>query len=613
MRQKVGFGGRLERAVRYFKTHIWMEIFSSVSLVSIALLIVIYLFLQNQYYSRMIRDMRNADNVVIAAAVNSLNNIIGDQLTQGSDISMNEQVLELTDAIAQSDRKTSAELRRLRNELSMMTHYSEDIAAVTVVNEAGVICEYGRYWDANGTPKLWSGENLDVAKEMFRQVRERLKSRKPGYYYVSVDPAWRVDPPRMQLYHIAFPLIGTKSNLDQVDAVIIMSYHVQNIAKTSMLTGITGEEDSYIYLVDGDGRIVHHEYPEFVGENEARYISGRSLSVVSQPLDYFGWRVAIAMDEAQLRREVAQMFLKSSVTYAAAILLALAGWSLLLRRILKPIGAVREAMEAAEKGEQRKIEIHGEHEIWSLAAEYNALLDALEEQREKTHQEYREKMNQIEARNRAERLALESQISAHFMFNTLNAINYSIMDAGNYEAALMIKQLSNILRYALSQSEEVTVGKEFDIALQYLSLQKCRLMDKFDYEVEYSEEYSEWPCCKLFLQPFIENSISHGFAGMDTGGKIGITGVEDSGRFRVEISDNGCGMPEAVQERIRGYMRTLQLLEAGESKGIGIKNVIMRMKMFFGDRLELRLDSAPGQGTKFTFWMPIPEIDEEEE
>ena len=595
--------------IRYLKTHIWVEIFSSVALVSVALLVVIYLYLQNQYYSRMLQDMKNADHVVIGAAVNSLNNIIEYQLTQGSEIGMNEQILNLTDTIARSDQKTSSALRRLRNELSLMTHYSEDIAAVTVVNEAGVICEYGRYWDANGTPKLWTGENLDIAKGMLQQVLARLRSRMPGYYYVSAEPAWRVDPPRMNLYHIAFPLIGTKSNLDQVDAVIIMSYHLQNIARTSMLTGVEGEENSHIYLVDAEDRIVYHEDSEFVGENEARYLADHNLSLVSQPLDYFGWRVAVAIDEALLRQDVSRMFLRSGLTYAVVILLALAGWSLLLRRILKPIGAVREAMEAAEKGNPTKIDIHGEHEIWSLATEYNALLDALDQQKRKAEQEYQEKMYLAEARNRAERIALESQISSHFLFNTLNAINFSIMDAGNYEAARMIKQLSNILRYALSQGEEVTVGREFDIAEQYLSLQKCRLMDKFDYEVDFSEDYSDWPCCKMFLQPFIENAIVHGFENINSGGRITVTGDVDEGRFRVDIADNGCGMPEAIQERIRGYFRTLQPLEGGESKGIGTKNVIMRMKMFFGPAFTAELESAAETGTRFTFWLPIPETD----
>jgi len=176
----------------------------------------------------------------------------------------------------------------------------------------------------------------------------------------------------------------------------------------------------------------------------------------------------------------------------------------------------------------------------------------------------------------------------------------------------MIKQLSNILRYTLSPDAEVTLGREFDIAVQYLALQKYRLMDKFEYEIDFPAEYSEWPCCKLFLQPFIENSIMHGFASVDTGGRINITGREDHGRFRVEISDNGCGMSAEVRDRIRESMAQVKDFEAG-GRGIGIRNVILRMKMFFGPAFEVALDSAPGEGTRFTFWLPIPGMPDDEE
>ena len=86
--------------------------------------------------------------------------------------------------------------------------------------------------------------------------------------------------------------------------------------------------------------------------------------------------------------------------------------------------------------------------------------------------------------------------------------------------------------------------------MQYLELQKYRPMDKFEYEIDFPAEYSEWPCCKLFLQPFIENPIMHGW-------------------------------------------------------GIGIRNVVLRMRMFFGPAFEVTLDSAPGEGTRFTFWLPL--------
>lgn len=73
-------------------------------------------------------------------------------------------------------------------------------------------------------------------------------------------------------------------------------------------------------------------------------------------------------------------------------------------------------------------------------------------------------------------------------------------------------------------------------------------MDVFDYEIEFQEEYGEWPCCKLFIQPFVENSILHGFEGRESGGMIRITGHIDGSRFRLCIEDNGCGMNEDTEK-----------------------------------------------------------------
>ena len=594
----------LRRAARYYKTHIWLEIFSSVTLVTAVMLVVFYYYLQNQYYRRLMGEITNSDRVVITAAANSLDNVFDGQLRIGGELAMDGELFDMVNEIAGEGGLTLLRERRLRNALSAITHFSEDIAAVSLVGADGLIYEYGRYWDSNGTPKLWSGENLAILTDMYRSVRARLDQRGTGYYYVSADPARRLDPPEMRLYHIAYPLIGAQSSLARVSAAVVVTYRMENIVRTSAMAG-GAEDHSDIYLTDAAGRILHHENPAWIGDAEADYLSGLDAVVLDQPLQYFGWRVAAAVDRASIRRDVNAMFLRSSLVYIGVIMLAVAGWALLLRRILRPAATVKDAMEAAERGEPRRIDVRGEHEIWSLAAEYNRMLDALDEQRQIVQREYMEKMRMEALRTEAERKALESQINAHFIFNTLNAIHYNAIEVGSEELARMIRRLSDIMRYTLSPASEVTLGREFDIALQYLELQKYRLMDKFEYAVAFPEEYSEWPCCKLFLQPFIENSIMHGFAGMDSGGHIAITGSEDGGRFRVEIADNGGGMSPGDRDAIRECFRRADALTPGQ-RGIGIRNVIARMKMFFGPFFEARLDSAPGEGTRFTFWLPIP-------
>ena len=605
---------KMRAALRYYKSHIWIEIAVSVVLVSAALLMSFYFYLRNQYYNYLISETEKSDEVVLSAAANSLNNLFSGQLHIGGEIAVNDELYSAVHSIRDDQfRLTPTVQRRLKNELSRITHYSEDIAALAVVTREGLLYEYGRYWNANGLPALWSGENLPVLDEIYEGVMQNVKTRKAGYYLVMTRPAWRNALPTMNVFHIGFPLIGAYSSLAKVEAVIVVTYKMENIARTSALISDAALDYTYRYLTDAQGNIVFHEDPQYIGSSGADYLEKTKAEVVTKPLDYFDWHVHIAIDRQAILQRVRHIYSKASAVFILAVILAFAVWAGLLRSILRPIETVKHAMEGIEQGKQKKVDIRGEHEVWLLAAEYNRMLDALQEQHEMVQKEYQEKVEMSERRIQAERNALESQINAHFIFNTLNAINYNVLESGDTETAGLIKRLSNILQYTLSQKTEVTLGSEFEMALQYLYLQKYRLMDKFEYETAFPEEYGEWPCCKLFLQPFIENSIVHGFENMDSGGLIRVSGTEHQGRFRVVIEDNGRGMSDEEREYVMDSLRgevNLDLTSA--HRGIAIRNVLMRARMFFGPEFEASLESRPGKGTTFVFLLPIPEEPEEE-
>ncbi len=111
------------------------------------------------------------------------------------------------------------------------------------------------------------------------------------------------------------------------------------------------------------------------------------------------------------------------------------------------------------------------------------------------------------------------RINAHFICNTLGTINYEAIEAGNRQGSVLIKKLSNILRYTFDQKcQDVYLYQEIAWIDQYLYLQKTRFENVFDYSIDFEEEYGYWPCCKLMFQPFVENSILHGFEGRHEGG-----------------------------------------------------------------------------------------------
>lgn len=280
----------------------------------------------------------------------------------------------------------------------------------------------------------------------------------------------------------------------------------------------------------------------------------------------------------------------------------------MIRRIMKPLGKIQNAMIRTGSGKRyKKIQIEGVHEIWQLAEEYNEMTEKLEIKEQEVEKNHQLTLVSLERQHQAEWDALESQINAHFLCNTLGTINYEAIECGNFKVSKLIKKLSNILRYTFDQKrQKVYMSQEIAWIEQYLYLQKARLEDVFEYRITFSEEFSDWPCCKLMLQPFVENAIIHGFEGRESGGILEIN-VHKSGEFlQLIIQDNGCGIPEekcgVIQEMLDG-----EQLNITKDIGIGIRNVASRMRMFYGGNVKMVVKSVVGEGTKFIFEIPFPQ------
>ena len=256
---------------------------------------------------------------------------------------------------------------------------------------------------------------------------------------------------------------------------------------------------------------------------------------------------------------------------------------------------------------REQIFIQGTNEIWQLAQEYNEMLQVIEKAKREVEAQHLQVIESMRMKQRAEREALESQINAHFICNTLNAINYEAIACQNYKVSLLIKKLSNILRYTFDQKHQnVYMFQEISWIEQYLFLQKERLEQQFDYEIQFDSDYDNWPCRKLMLQPFVENSILHGFKGRNSGGKIKITGEGYREYLKIVIEDNGIGMPPQRQKILKEIMKNPVAAKEHEV-GIGISNVIARMRMYYGKEFQVDMDTEEYKGTRFVFILPIPD------
>lgn len=609
------YRGIWTRLTDYIKSHIWISLFGATLTLFLLIVLIFQNYLKSEYLNYLVAETWKTEDAVLSASSANLDSLLQNALYVSSELAVNESLQQLAEDAIHSDFQS-----RIRNDLTLsnvlegLCRSSGNVTALTVITEDGQIFEYGRLWAGGAITKLWIGENTTTLNALYNSIQSILSENTYPRYVVSTVPATHSFLPDNRFFHIALPLKGEDTNLEHVHAAIVVSFQLDEFAQASSLVDSDLLSYTQSYLTDSDGIIIYHENKDYIGTPAEDCLSDEVLDL-QQPLNYFGWTAHILIDTQNIRSEVNQMYLRGLIVYIVLLILCCMAWQMMLGRILAPINSIREAMEDVRAGKtNRKIPIAGTHELWQLAEQYNAMIDALLQQHQQVQQYYAEKVISIEQRNQAEREALESQINAHFLCNTLNAINYNVLESGNYEVSILLKTLSNILYYTFStKTKAVTMGQEIEWVRQYLYLQKYRLMDRFEYEISFPEEYSEWPCCKLFLQPFVENSILHGFEGIEEGGIIRITGyAAEDGLLVVQVWDNGCGIAPEVSQVIQSSFEegsTLKL--AGNGTGIGIRNVVTRMRMYFGKSFRVRLETTQGVGTCFTFWLPIPENLEE--
>jgi len=189
----------------------------------------------------------------------------------------------------------------------------------------------------------------------------------------------------------------------------------------------------------------------------------------------------------------------------------------------------------------------------------------------------------------AEIRALEAQINPHFIYNTLDAINWMAIENGQDEISQMLSRFAQILRYQISDSNSlVTIGEEINYLEKYLFLQKVRFDDSFEYIINCEESVRDCKIYKMIFQPFVENAIVHGYENIDYCGLLRIE-IKSHGRDKLvfAITDNGKGIPENIVDEI-----FIKRKKVGDS--IGILNVLSRLDIYYENQYEISVDNKNG-------------------
>lgn len=211
----------------------------------------------------------------------------------------------------------------------------------------------------------------------------------------------------------------------------------------------------------------------------------------------------------------------------------------------------------------------------------------------------------------AELKALQAQINPHFLYNTLDSIQWLAVLHGADDIQQMIVALGKLLRHSLDRKQHiVSVRKELEQVENYLFIQKVRYGDKFSYQINIEPEILEFHIPKLVLQPLVENAIQHGLEPKPSLGKIRIDGwMENPDQAILEISDDGVGMGEEFQTKLtdsifHSRMEDGVKSEANNHHKIGLEYVNKRLLFCFGDSSGIEIRGKKNQGTSIRFRIP---------
>ncbi len=271
------------------------------------------------------------------------------------------------------------------------------------------------------------------------------------------------------------------------------------------------------------------------------------------------------------------------------------------------------------------VNVNSDDEMGVMAKAFNRMTGSIRqyisEIKEKAELESRLKQREMEnlvmQRNlkEAELHALQSQINPHFLFNTLNVGAQLSMLEGADRACAFIENAAELFRYNLRNLDKpVTLGEEIKNIDNYIYILKVRFTDLVEYTAEVDERFLDVKVPCMILQPIVENAFIHGIGEMETGGRIGLKITGDTEYVNVSIEDNGKGMPEQkITEIMNGESRgrSEDMKHKGHTNGIGVYNILSRLRIFYGKDDIMSIRSRLGQGTEFILRIPLSQKGEE--
>ena len=359
-----------------------------------------------------------------------------------------------------------------------------------------------------------------------------------------------------------------------------------------------------LYITDQEGKLVFEE-SRFSGKNqnydltyseflEQRDRGSADYTILCEQSNTTGWTVWLYQPVGLAGESMRPIGVMAGVTILICIFAAVLAYFITSGMVSGRIERLTCLMQEVQEGSMdMQVGSDDRDEIGMLYRGFGSMMKRI---RTLINEVYLGKITQKEA----ELKALQAQINPHFLYNTLSLINWKALAAGEEDISRMTLAMSTFYRTALNRGRNVLqVEAELSNTRAYLEIQSMLHDGDFDYEIEVQPEILQCESLNLILQPLVENAIHHGIEEKtDRRGKISVRGWKEDNCVWFMVEDNGVGMEQKVADKILTM----------ESKGYGVRNVDERIRLCYGEKYAMKVESVVGKGTKMTIHFPAKQL-----
>lgn len=498
--------------------------------------------------------------------------------------------------------------REISSRLQAYIGYKEEIEVLAFYfSQEGVYYQEGAMIDDFNSPFV-----NETAIRSLPGYREALKKR--GTVLVR-DAFSSLRKERQSSPHISLFFAPTAGGASRIVEMIHLSFKLPAFLATE--DGEASAVSEEMYVIDREGGLIYsspdqedNQLPAFDELSQFREVQqfslkrgkvklmsrgGQEFLLVEFLIPKTGWNIYRLIDLSLLNRELNVQLTVIRFSFLFTTLLFLVFIIYQYRYMVRPVEHLAGSMVRAGEGDfKATLTPSGPPELRRLFAIYSQMMSQINEL--------------TEEKIRAEIAALQFQINPHFLSNTLNTIRLMAMLDKNKNTTAMIEALMKITAHSLdSDGKYTTLAKQIENVNSYIYIMNVRYGNVIRMDCQIPEELKDLFVLKMLLQPVIENAVLHGLREKEGEKVIKVTAykeeVHSDEELRIIIEDNGSGFPREEFERILSGNEG----EDEVRKGIGLVNVISRIRVNYGTTYGLEMESKDSEFTRIIFYLPLLE------